>query len=67
MKTQKELVLNYLETHEKMTMLNSILELGVNHPQHYIMELRREGYKITDIWVTNPTTKKHYKEYRLEV
>lgn len=48
-------------------MLNSILELGVNHPQHYIMELRREGYKITDIWVTNPTTKKHYKEYRLEV
>lgn len=65
--TQKEQILEYLKRNKTITTLESVLKLMITDPQHYIMELRREGYKITDRWITNPKTKKHYKEYRLEV
>ena len=65
--TQKEQILEYLKRNKTITTLESVLKLMITDPQHYIMELRREGYKITDKWITNPKTKKHYKEYRLEV
>ena len=55
-------MLEYLEKHKTITMLESIMKLGVNHPQHAIMVLRREGYPITDKWEKNPITKKRYKE-----
>lgn len=44
-----------------------MLILDIMDLQHAIMLLRKEGYKITDRWMTNPITKKRYKEYRLEV
>lgn len=43
-----------------------MLELDIMDLQHAIMVLRKEGYSITDTWKTNPTTRKKYKEYRLE-
>ena len=68
MKTQKMSLLEHLEKHKTITTLESQTKLGILDPQHYIMELRREGYKITDRWVhtTNRNGRKSkYKEYRL--
>ena len=44
-----------------------MLELDIMDLQHAIMLLRKEGYPISDKWITNPNTRKKYKEYRLEV
>lgn len=69
MKTQKLTILEYLEKHKTITTLESVLKLGITDPQHYIMELRREGYNITDKWVvkTNLFGKKtKFKRYRME-
>lgn len=68
MKTQKSTILEYLEKHKTITTLESVLKLGITDPQHYIMELRKEGYIITSRWVltTNRYGRKiKYKEYRL--
>lgn len=67
--SQKERLLAYLERNETITTLESVLELGITDPQHYIMELRNEGYNITDKWIngTNRVGRKiKYKRYRLE-
>lgn len=69
MKTQKMMILEYLEQNKTITTLESQLNLGILDPQHYIMELRKEGYKIIDKWVktTNRYGRKiKYKEYILE-
>jgi len=67
--SQKERLLAYLEKNKTITTLESVLELGITDPQHYIMELRNEGYNITDQWIngTNRVGRKiKYKRYRLE-
>lgn len=69
MKTQKSTILEYLEKHKTITTLESVLKLGITDPQHYIMELRKEGYNITDTWVNgiNRVGKKtKFKRYRME-
>lgn len=43
-----------------------MLKLDIMDLQHAIMVLRKEGYSITDKWITNPRSRKKYKEYRLE-
>lgn len=66
---QKERILRFLEENRTITTLESVLRLGITDPQHYIMELRNEGYPITDRWIngTNRVGRKiKYKEYRLE-
>lgn len=66
---QKQRILKFLEENKTITTLESVMELGITDPQHYIMELRNEGYKITDKWIngTNRVGKKiKYKRYRLE-
>lgn len=68
MKTQKMIILEHLEKHKTITTLESQTKLGILDPQHYIMELRKEGYVISDKWVktTNRYGRKvKYKEYRL--
>lgn len=67
--SQKERILEYLEKNKTITTLESVMRLGIMDPQHYIMELRNEGYKITDKWIngTNRVGRKiRYKRYRLE-
>ena len=67
--SQKERILEYLEKNKTITTLESVMKLGITDPQHYIMELRNEGYKITDKWIngTNRVGRKiRYKRYRLE-
>lgn len=67
--SQKERLLAYLERNETITTLESVLELGITDPQHYIMELRNEGYNITDKWINGTNRvggKSRYKRYRLE-
>lgn len=68
MKTQKMIILEHLEKHKTITTLESQSKLGILDPQHYIMQLRKEGYNIQDRWVvvTNRYGRKvKYKEYRL--
>ena len=67
--SQKDRILQYLERCGTITTLESVMELGITDPQHYIMELRNEGYNITDKWIngTNRLGRKiRYKRYRLE-
>jgi len=66
---QKDRLLQYLEKHGTITTLESVMQLGIMDPQHYIMELRNENYNITDQWIngTNRVGRKiRYKRYRLE-
>lgn len=67
--SQKLRILKYLEENKTITTLESVMQLGITDPQHYIMELRNEGYNITDKWIngTNRVGRKiKYKRYRLE-
>ena len=62
--TQKERILQYLKDFKTITSLECVYRLQIVDLQHPIMELRREGYKITDTWEQNEHTK--YKRYTLE-
>lgn len=69
MKTQKAIILEHLERYEFINDLICFQEYYITDLQHYIYELRKEGYKITDKWIkkTNSKGRKiQYKEYRLE-
>lgn len=65
--SQKEIVRNWLEKNKTINSFQCYMELQIVDLQHAIMLLRKEGYNITDKWIKNPKTKKHYKEYRLEM
>lgn len=65
MKTQKAIILEHLERNEFINDLICFQEYTITDLQHYIYELRKEGYKISDTWVKLPNKKK-YKNYRLE-
>lgn len=67
--SQKDIVLDYLEKHYTIDSFKCYMHLQIVDLQHYIYELRKEGYKITDKWIkkTNSKGRKiQYKEYRLE-
>lgn len=63
-KTQKERVLDYLKQFKTITSLECVYRLNIVDLQHAIMELRKDGYKITDIWEHTETSM--FKRYRLE-
>ena len=62
--TQKERILQYLKDFKTITTLECVYRMQIVDPQHIIMELRREGYKITDTWEQGEYNK--YKRYKLE-
>ena len=64
MKSQKLQVLEYLENHDFINDYICYNELYITDLQHYIYELRKEGYLIDDTWVHLPNKKK-YKNYKL--
>ena len=63
-RSQKEQILNYLETHEFINDYICFNELYITDLQHAIYELRKEGYLIGDTWIHTPNKKK-YKNYSL--
>lgn len=65
MKTQKVIILEHLEKYEFINDLICFEKYIITDLQHYIYELRKEGYRISDTWVKLPNKKK-YKNYRLE-
>ncbi len=62
--TQKERVLKYLQDFKTITSLECVYRLNIVDLQHAIMELRKDGYNITDTWEKSETAV--YKRYRLE-
>lgn len=64
-KTQKERVLDYLKIYKTITSLECVYRLNIVDLQHAIMELRKDGYKITDEWQHTETSS--FKRYKLEV
>ena len=68
--TQKLAVLKFLEENKTINSFQCFMELQIVDLQHAIYELRKEGYLISDKWITK-TNKKgkriKFKEYRLEV
>lgn len=68
--TQTSQVLKYLEKYKTINSFQCFMELQIVDLQHAIYELRKEGYLITDKWITKTNRKGKrikYKEYRLEV
>lgn len=63
-KTQKERVLDYLIENKTITSLECVYKLSIVDLQHSIMELRRDGYTITDEWINNGNAR--FKRYKLE-
>ena len=68
--SQKESVLGYLEENHTINSFECFMNLQIVDLQHAIYELRKEGYLITDEWITKTNSKGKkikYKEYKLEV
>lgn len=66
---QKNTVLAYLEEHNTINSFECYMKLQIVDLQHAIYELRKEGYRISDVWIKkmNRYGKMiQYKEYRLE-
>lgn len=66
--SQKLAVLDYLETHKIINSFDCFIKLQIVDLQHAIYELRKEGYLITDKWITKTNSKGRkikYKEYKL--
>ena len=63
-RTQKQKVLNYLINNKTITSLECVYKLSIVDLQHAIMELRRDGFNITDEWVNNGDAR--FKRYKLE-
>lgn len=63
-KSQKERVLDYLINNKTITSLECVYKLSIVDLQHAIMELRRDGYNITDEWINNGDAR--FKRYKLE-
>lgn len=63
-RTQKERILDYLKINKTITSLECVYNLKIVDLQHSIMELRKEGYNITDTWVKSDNAM--YKRYKLE-
>lgn len=63
--SQKARVLRYLLDFKTITSLECVYKLSIVDLQHSIMELRKEGYNITDEWISNGNAR--YKRYKLEV
>ena len=61
----KQVVLDYLKTGRPLTSMDGFRLLNTTCAKDYISQLRREGYPITDAWITNPESKKRYKVYAL--
>ena len=62
--SQKQKVLNYLINNKTITSLECVYKLSIVDLQHAIMELRRDGFNITDEWVNNGDAR--FKRYKLE-
>ena len=66
--SQTQAVLKFLELNKTINSFQCFMKLQIVDLQHAIYELRKEGYLITDKWITkiNKHGKKiKYKEYRL--
>lgn len=63
-KSQKARVLDYLINNKTITSLECVYKLSIVDLQHAIMELRRDGFNITDEWINNGDTR--FKRYTLE-
>lgn len=63
-KSQKARVLDYLVENKTITSLECVYKLSIVDLQHSIMELRRDGYNITDEWINNGEAR--FKRYKLE-
>lgn len=63
--SQKARVLRYLLDFKTITSLECVYRLQIVDLQHAVMELRKDGYNITDEWISNGDTR--YKKYKLEV
>lgn len=62
---QTEMVLVYLQNHEYIDPMIALNELGVMRLAARISDLKAAGIQIDGITRYNPTSGKHWKEYRL--
>lgn len=68
-KNQKEIVLHYLEANGTITTFECYSKLEIVDLQKAINLLRKEGYQISDRWISKRNRlgrKIKYKEYKLE-
>lgn len=63
-KSQKQKILEYLINNKTITSLECVYKLSIVDLQHAIMELRRDGFNITDEWINNGDAR--FKRYKLE-
>lgn len=67
--SQKLAVLKFLEKNKTINSFECFMKLQIVDLQHAIYELRKEGYLISDKWITKENKKGRrikFKEYRLE-
>ena len=65
--TQTNQVLEFLVKNKTINSFQCFMKLQIVDLQHAIYELRKEGYLISDKWITkNNGNKIKYKEYKLE-
>ena len=64
-KTQRESIVEYLETHESITSLEAAIHLGIMDLPKRISELVRDGYPIKKTLIPRPY-KKPVMHYSIE-
>lgn len=64
--TQENIILNHLKEHGSISSWTAITEYHITRLSAYILNLKKEGVKITDKWVIDYARGKKWKIYFLE-
>lgn len=65
--TQKQMIIDYMDTHGGITVREASRQLGVERLAARIEELRKAGHQITDEWVEGVNrygSRVRYKKYK---
>lgn len=62
MQTQKEIIMEHLKKHGKITAWEAITKYHITRTAHYIYQLKKEGVKIETV-IKKGTKNRPYAEY----
>ena len=64
--TTTKLIMDYLNTGNKLSVLEAVDLCHTVDLRRYITDIRRDGHNVKDEWCKNENTKKRFKRYWIE-
>lgn len=62
--THEEIIIKHLKEHGKLTSLVAMNRYRIMRLASRVSDLKKKGYPIISVTVTNPRSGKHWTEYR---